>query len=236
MNQLTKISITCGIAIGAAFNTLAGAHDAYWTVVDNSSNHAEQDTGIANNWMTFDLYVPLSADERTGFLDFGNVGVGSGVPNTGISTNGDIYDGAMFSSDSVVKNISLSYIYADLEYDTAVTANGGLVTFVATINEIHFDPSGFNGAWRVNPSRHGSGGPQGPNDMWVARITVSADATTLGGQMFIGGDVDNDILGAVVTFSRVIAVPEIDPSAFAPAPGSVAVLTLGAIAAIRRKR
>jgi len=235
MNTLMKIRIATGIATCAACIAHASVHDAYWSAVDNSSNHAESDTGLSSDWRTFDLYVPLSPDERVGFLNFGTARSGSGPVNTGISTDGDIYDGALYSSDSVVKNISLSYIYADLEYDTAVTANGGFVTFDDTTSEIDFDPSGFVGSWRVNPARHGSGGPQGPNDMWVARITVNADATTLGGQMFVGGELGDDDF-PVVTFTRVIDVPVINPSVYAPAPETTAVLSVCAVASARRKR
>jgi len=216
----TTAAITGLIAAAfAAGHAAARPQGGYWVQVDNSTNLAGTDTGFENSWLTFDLYVDLEPGDIVFAADFGIAG-----PNTGITTDGAFYVAPASASDSVADNVGFASLVSDLEYSSAVTINGGDVVFAQAMD---WNPAGVTGAWFVNPGQIGAGGPEGAEDMWVARVTVSADATFLGGFGFVAYRVDDEDHFPAGVYEIPNAIPT---------PGAVSLLAIAGIGAMRRKR
>lgn len=219
-------TITAAAALTIAGSAMAIPTGAHWVQVDNSVNIAGTGSqAFADAWCTFDLFLSYEAGDVGAAFDFGIAGA-----NIGVSTDGTVFDGNTFSTDSVAGNIGFAGLVGNLEYDSAVTVNGGTVAFVDVVGEINFNPAGFTGAWFVNPAQAPSDGL----DMWVARITVSSDATFLGGQMFVSGTGPNGAFGQGGD-NLLLGVVNI-PNAKIPTPGALALFGLAGAAAIRRRR
>lgn len=179
----------------ACFAALApGGPGAFWVEIDNSVNPANGNpTGLDDGsydgtvYRTFDLYAVLQAPwfsndpQENGVyaVDFGIAG-----PNTGLVTDGVFFQApAPFDSDSVIVNESLAPFQDQVFYDSAVAMADEPITFIIPMV---WDPSGVTGAFfpqlvnQIYPSEGAF--------FYIARITLSADASELGGQCFVSDD------------------------------------------------
>lgn len=222
----------------AAGQALAVPQGAYLQQVDNSTNIAGANTGFELLWTTYDLFVALEPGDVVGALDFGVAG-----PNTGLITDGVFFDGVPFSGETVGPNIALAILFPDIEYDSAVTINGGCEP-VIIVAPTKWNPAGVTGAWLANAVQLGAGGPNGPDDMWAARITVSIGATFIGGQMFVAGTGPNGDFGifgnnlplGVLNLSINPGVIAPHTGCIVPTPGTTSLLAIAALAVMRRRR
>lgn len=214
-------TITAAAALTIAGSAFAVPQGAYWEMVDNTTNIAGTDTGFENSWMTFDLFVDLEPGDVVGAIDFGIAG-----GNAGLSTDGAFFNaGPPFGSDSHKVALSFAGFAGDNEYDTAVAMNNEDLSFAAAMN---WDPAGVTGAW-FSSAANQVGGP-----VFVARISVSADAEFLGGQLFVSGTGPNGNFGQEIE-NIPLGVVDI-PNAKIPTPGALALFGLAGAAATRRRR
>ena len=185
MNCCTMMVSTLVVACSSA----VAQGQAFWVELDNSVNPANGNpTGLDDGsydgtvYRTFDLFVilPPNGDggppETNGVYaaDFGIAG-----PNTGLSTDGVFYQTPEpIGSDSVVANETAAPFEDRVFFDTAVAMEGALFSFALPMD---WDPAGVRGAWFVNPAVQ----PLEDGHFFIARITISADASELGGQCFV---------------------------------------------------
>ena len=210
-------TITAAAALTIAGSAMAIPVGAHWEMVDKSGNLAGT-TGLSATHMTFDLFVDLEAGDAIAAMDFGIAG-----GNVGLSTDGVFHFAPAPGTDNLQGNIAFAGFVPNLEYGTAVTSNGNSVNTVAYTRD-----NPLIGAW-FRSDNMSSAGPS----VWVARVTVTNDATFLGGQMFVSGAGPNGQFGQSTADLPlgVINLPNAPPT-----PGALALFGLAGAAAIRRRR
>ena len=214
-------TITAAAALTIAGSAMAVPTGAHWEMIDNSTTAGPGGVGLADNWMTFDLYVDLEPGDVVGAIAFQN-----GGGNSGLITDGTYFQvGAPFGSDSFQANQGFIGFVDNLEYDTSVAMNSESLSFAASMD---WNPAGASGAW------FSSNQAQVPGPVFVARITVSNDTTFLGGQSFVSGTGPNGNFGQE---DENLALGVVDiPNAKIPTPGALALFGLAGAAATRRRR
>ena len=183
--MVSTLVVACSSAVATG--------QAFWVELDNSVNPANGNpTGLDDGsydgtvYRTFDLFVILpprwdgGPPETNGVnaADFGIAG-----PNTGLSTDGVFYQTPEpIGSDSVVANETATPFEDRVFYDTAVALEDASISFALPMI---WDPAGVTGAFFLPGGRAYTGGG---DHFFIARITISADASELGGQCFVGDE------------------------------------------------
>lgn len=175
-------------AVGCSSVALGGG-SAYWVELDNSVQPITgSPTGLDDGaydgtvYRTFDLYVELPpawdtgdpADNLVTAIYFGIIG-----PNAGLA-----YDGAVFQSelgsDRVARNEQVFGFIEQLYFDIAIAIEDAELPQVA----VSWGPELFKGSWNpgIDP---GPVAPAADGTCFIMRVTISADATVLGGECLV---------------------------------------------------
>jgi hypothetical protein len=186
----------CSALLAVASAPLAlGEGTAVWVELDNSVNPATGNpTGLDDGsydgtvYRSFDLYVVLppawdTGDPQTNRLHA--VDFGFAVDNAGLVTDGVYFQTPEpFESDSVVFNETLAPFDDQVYFDCSVAIGDDPITVQG--GPMDWDPDGVVGSWSTtnNPGVLPGDGAL----LLIARVTVSADACSLGGQCFVVDD------------------------------------------------
>lgn len=178
------VCVTSAVAMGDG--------TAVWVELDNSVNPANGNpTGLDDGafdgtvYRSFDLYVALlapwfsedSAQNSVTAVDFG-----LGGQNTGLVSDGLYLQVPVLGGDLVSTNETFVDFDDRVYFDCAVAIEDSPISFTG----FGWDAGSVHGAWFVSTGQ-GVFAPDGQH-VFVARVTVSADASELGGQCFVVDD------------------------------------------------
>jgi MYXO-CTERM domain-containing protein len=224
ISAATALTLAAGIAsAGVSTPTFE------WVQVDNTVGNPGGDAingalWNSNNWVTYDLFLTVSGATVNGV----NLGSAEGEENLGLSFDTAVFNTQGFVASDFESNAqgtfsaSLYDTYVDLGTNNP-GGNAASQMLGVALNGLVPQSGVLRGAWSSNPPNGGTA-QDASGGIRILRISFDGDALGRGG---IGsGDVQIGLATGVIT-ARVGAIPT---------PGAAALLGLGGIAALRRRR
>jgi MYXO-CTERM domain-containing protein len=227
------ISAATALTLAAGIASAGVAPSFEWVQVDNTVGNPGGDAingaaWSANNWVTYDLFMTYD-----GLVNGVNLGSTDDPAEAGLGLS---FDTAVFNTSGFVASDFESAAQGSFSaslYDTYVTLGSNNPGGTASTQLLGIALAGLvpnangvlRGAWAQNPP---SGGTAQDATDGIRLLRISFDGDALGGRgNGIGsGDIQVGLSTGIIT-ARVGAIPT---------PGAAALLGLGGIAAIRRRR
>ncbi|MGP1309516.1 MAG: hypothetical protein ACTS27_04885 [Phycisphaerales bacterium] len=228
-------AILCAGIAAAPHAAAEGNFSTFWRQVDNRFSSATgQPTGLAGNFITFDLFLAGDPGTRVNAINMGYDADPSLHPEY-LYHNGNVFHDEHNPGYFGMDPTGFPY-YPTAEFDTYVAMGDTRAGAMSVIEPaMDLDSNLMRGIWFLNP-----GNPEFPytidesGEMLIMRLTVSSDTTQIGGlnSMIQVGTLLN---GNPTEPSLFISVP-IVAQLVVPAPAAAGVLALGALVAVRRRR
>lgn len=219
---------TTGVNAEGNFGTL-------WRQVDNRFSSANgASTGLAGNWLTYDLYLTGDAGTRINAINMGYAADPS-VHSEYLYIDGTVYQHANNPGHFAPPSIAFPYDAA-LEFDSYLALGEIPASEMAVVaGSVNTSGLAMRGIWFALP-----GGAQWPahiddsGEMLLMRLTVSTDTTQVGGfssRLQIGTIIDGDPTEP----TEFISVP-VSTLLVVPSPSAAGVFALVGLALTRRRR
>jgi hypothetical protein len=206
-----------------------------WRQVDNRFSSASgAATGLAGNWLTYDLYLT------------GDVGTRINAINMGYAADPSVHSEYIFQNGTVYQHAQNPGYFApppgafpfapSMEFDSYVGLGDTPSNAITALDE-SMNLTGFalRGIWFATPGTPDWPATMGDSgEMFLMRLTVSSDTTQIGGyssRIQVGTILD----GNPAEPTLFISVP-VSALLIVPSPSSMGCIALAAIAFTRRRR